>query len=228
MSGTLPSLFFSGDFQPKGEKHSKRVPNWWPMRGPKRVSLTPPLSKPECFSKALETATSAFELVSWRKMLTIPQGKLIAEPPPCAGLHVWGLTGFIYDTGPDLACGSQIAGSELWASRGNSGEKPTRDQCERGRCTLSLAGLFIYQSMARRCFHSHDLVPGCLRKESVKEGLSLTGWGELVYWFHLDACLLTHILRILLYFCLVAECRMVELKVYLRHWFLCTVAYNKV
>lgn len=41
MSGTLPSLFFSGDFQPKREKHSKWVPNWWPMRGPKRVSLTP-------------------------------------------------------------------------------------------------------------------------------------------------------------------------------------------
>ncbi len=83
-----------------------------------------PLSKPECFSKALESATSAFELVSWRKMLMIPQGKLIADPLR-AGLHVWGLTGFIYGTGPDLACGSQIAGSEL--SSGNSGEKPTRD-----------------------------------------------------------------------------------------------------
>ncbi len=41
MTGTLPSLFFSGDFQPKREKHSKRVPNWWPMRGPKHVSFTP-------------------------------------------------------------------------------------------------------------------------------------------------------------------------------------------
>lgn len=49
MTGTLPSLFFSGDFQPKREKHSKRVPNWWPMRGPKRVSFTPATEQTRVF-----------------------------------------------------------------------------------------------------------------------------------------------------------------------------------
>lgn len=58
-----------------------------------------------------------------------------SQIPLRAGLHVWGLTGFIYGTGPDLACGSQIAGSEL--SSGNSGEKPTRD-CAREDAVLFL------------------------------------------------------------------------------------------